>query len=85
MAAATLAVKVVSAELTVNQGASPNVTAGTTQLVLVIEATATSAAVPLATAGKAVSAEDPQTAKGMVGKALTLNFDDVTGVITSLT
>jgi hypothetical protein len=85
MAAATLAMKVVQASLTKNAGQSANTTAGTTTLFLVIEATATAAAVPLATASKAVSAEDPQDAKGMIGKALTLNFDDVTGVITSLT
>lgn len=86
MAAATLAMKVVAASLTVNRGSSANTTAGATTLTLTIEATAApSAAVPLAVASRAVSSSDPQDAKGMVGKALTLNFDDTTGVITSLT
>jgi hypothetical protein len=86
MAAATCAVKVIAATVTRNQGASANITAGSLQLTLVIEATAApSAAVPLAVAAKQVSPSDPQEAKGMVGKALTLNFDDTTGVITSLT
>lgn len=86
MAAATLAVKVIAASLTVNRGATANTVAGATTLTLVIEATAApSAAVPLSIASRAVSSSDPQEAKGMVGKALTLNFDDTTGVITSLT
>lgn len=85
MAAATLAMKVISASLTKNQGASSNTTAGTTTLVLTFEATASAASVPLATAARAVSAQDPQVAKGMVGTTLTLNYDDSTGVITSLT
>jgi hypothetical protein len=85
MAAATLAVKVVAADLVINAGASSNTTPGTTTLVLTVEATASAAAVPLALASGAVSKTGPQVAKGMVGKALTLNFDDVTGVITSLT
>lgn len=86
MAAATLAVKVVAATLTINRGSSANTTAGATTLTLVVEATAApSAAVPLALASRVVTSSDPQEAKGMVGKALTLNFDDTTGVITSLT
>lgn len=85
MAAATLAVKVVAADLVVNRGASANTTANTTTLTLVLEATATAAAVPKADAAKAVSSSDPTAAKGMVGTALTLNYDDTTGVITSLT
>jgi hypothetical protein len=85
MAANTLAMKVVAASLTINQGASANTTAGTRTLVLVVEATASAASVPLAVAATSVSAADPQVAKGMIGKTLTLNYDDVTGVITSLT
>jgi hypothetical protein len=78
--------KVMSASLTVNRGSMAGTTAGATTLTLVLEATAApSAAVPLAIASRAVSSSDPQDAKGMVGKALTLNFDDTTGVITSLT
>lgn len=85
MAAATLAMKVVSADLSVNTGSSSNTTAGTTTLVLVIEATATAASVPLADTSKSVSKTGSAVAKAMVGKTLTLNFDDSTGVITSLT
>ena len=85
MAAATLAMKVVAADLTVNRGASANTNPGTTTLTLVIEATASASSVPLANAARAVSSSDPQVAKAMVGKTLTLNFDDSTGVITSLT
>lgn len=86
MAAATCAVKVVGASLTVNRGSSSSITSGSTMLTLVIESTAApSAAVPLAIASRAVSSSDPQEAKGMIGKTLTLNFDDTTGVITSLT
>lgn len=86
MAAATLAMKVIAATLVTNRGASSNTTAGATTLTLVIEATAApSAAVPLAVASGAVTSSDPQTAKAMIGKTLTLNFDDTTGVITSLT
>lgn len=86
MAAATCAVKVVAATLTINRGASASIASGSTMLTLVIESTAApSATVPLALASRAVSSSDPQEAKGMVGKTLTLNFDDTTGVITSLT
>ena len=86
MAAATLAMKVIAATLVTNRGSTSNIAAGATTLTLVLEATAApSAAVPLASASGAVTGSDPQTAKSMVGKALTLNFDDTTGAITSLT
>lgn len=85
MAAATLAMKVVGASLSLNRGASANTTAGTVSLTLTIEATASASAVPRATSSRAVSSSDPQEALAMVGKTLTLNYDDATGVITSLT
>jgi hypothetical protein len=86
MAAATCAVKVVSAHLTIDRGASSALADGSIMLTMVIQSTAApSAAVPLAVASGAVSSSDPQEAKGMIGQALTLNFDDTTGVITSLT
>lgn len=85
MAAATLAMKVVGASLTVNRGSSSNTTAGTTTLTLTFEATASAAAVPKSIATKALSSSDPQEPKAMVGTTLTLNYDDSTGVITSLT
>lgn len=77
MAAATLAVEVVAAEV--------NVTGGVRTLVLVVESTAAATAVPLADTAKVPDASRPSGAAGMVGKALTLNYDDATGVITSLT
>ena len=86
MAAATLSMRIVSATLSKNAGASSLTNAGTTTLTLVVEALATAASVPLATAGKAVSEQDSQQAKGLVASTpLTLTYDDTTGVFTSLT
>jgi hypothetical protein len=85
MAAATLGMRIVSATLVKNTGASSLTNAGVTTLTLVVEATASAASVPLATAGKAVSAQDPQQAKGLVASTgLTLTYDDTTGAFTSL-
>ena len=77
MAAATLAVQVKVAEV--------NFEGGARKLVLLVESTAAATAVPLSDAAKAPDASRPSGALGMVGKALTLNFDDATGAITSLT
>lgn len=78
MAAATLAMTVSTASLVKTAN-------GVTELVLVLKSTATASAVPLSVASRAVSQSDPQDAKAMAGTALTLNYDDATGVITSLT
>ena len=77
MAAATLAVQVKVAEV--------NFEGGARKLVLLVESTAAATAVPLSDAAKAPDASRPSGALGMVGKALTLNYDDATGAITSLT
>jgi len=84
MGAATLAMKVTSASLTDNRSTS-NSPIGTRSLTLIIESTASASAVPLSVAGTVVTSSDPRDAKAMLGKVLTLNYDDVTGVITSLT
>lgn len=77
MAAATLAVQVVAAEVVVSGGAR--------QLVLKIVSTAPATAIPLADPSKPVDITSAATAKSMIGTALTLNYDNVTGAITSLT
>lgn len=77
MAAATLLVEVTAAEVIVEGGAR--------KLVLHIASTAPATAVPLADASKPPDITRPSGALGMTGTALTLNYDDVTGAITSLT
>jgi hypothetical protein len=84
MAAATLAMKIVSATLSKNAGASSLTTAGTTTLTLVIEAVASAASVPLNVASDSPSATNPADAKGLLDDLVTMTYDDTTGVLTSI-
>jgi hypothetical protein len=84
MAAATLDMKIVSATLSKNTGASTLTTAGTTTLTLVIEAVADAASVPLNVASDSPSKTNPADAKGLIDDLVTMTYDDTTGVLTSI-
>ena len=84
MAAATLAMKIVSATLTKNTGSSSLTAAGVTTLTLVIEAVASAASVPLNVAADSPSATNSADAKGLLDDLVTMTYDDTTGVLTSI-